>query len=188
MIGHTDRYTTSVLRPEGYCEEIMGCLGLHFSLDADQLAALRAVEEDERVEFVQAEFEEALWSSDKARAQETDKAWDAIHRALTDGKMEWTNGAYPLNHVILGGELLYEEDDYILSLKSANDVRDIAAALSAFTPERLRAGYDKIDAKGLGYIIGDEDFQYTWHWFQKLIDFYQRAAMEGRAVLFTADQ
>jgi hypothetical protein len=166
----------------------MGCLGLHFSLDADQVAALKAVQEDERVEFVQEQFEETLWSSDNARAQETDKAWDAIHRALTDGKMEWSNGTYPLNHVILGGELLYEEDDYILNLKSADEVCDIADALSDFTRERLRAGYDKIDPKEVFYRIGDEDLQYTWHWFEKLITFYQRAATEGRAVLFTADQ
>jgi Domain of unknown function (DUF1877) len=166
----------------------MGCLGVHFSLDAEEVAALQSVDEDDRVEFAQENFEENLWSRDKLRGQQTDKAWDAIHRALTDGEMEWSNGTYPLNHVILGGELLYDGSDYILSLKSPEEVRDIAAALSDFSRERLRAGYDKIDPKAWGYHTGDEDFEYTWHWFKELISFYQRAAAEGRAVLFTADQ
>ena len=65
----------------------MACRAVHFSLDADQVAALKAVDEDERVECVQETFEEELWSADASRAQETDKAWDAIHRSLTDGAL-----------------------------------------------------------------------------------------------------
>lgn len=123
----------------------MGCLGVHFSLDSEQVAALRAVVEEDRVDFVQEEFEEGLWSSDRSRGQETDKAWDAIHRSLTDGTLAWDCGEYPLNHVILGGEPMYWEDDYILSLKSPEQVRDIAAALRSVSREDLRAGYGRID-------------------------------------------
>jgi hypothetical protein len=166
----------------------VGCLGLHFSLDVDQVAALRALDEDDRVKFVQEQFEEELWSADKSRIQETDKAWDAIHRSLTDGALAWDNGSYPLNHVILGGELLYRESDYILSLKSADEVRDIADALGSVTRERLRAGYNSIEADACGYRVGDDDFEYTWSWFKSLVDFYKRAAAAGHAVLFTADQ
>jgi hypothetical protein len=36
--------------------------------------------------------------------------------------------------------------------------------------------------------VGDEDFAYTWEWFQDVRRLYQRAAAEGRHVLFTADQ
>src|SRR4051794_20555898 len=101
----------------------MGCLGVHFSLDANQVAALHSVEEEDRIEFVQEEFEKRLWSDDRSRAQESDKAWDAIHRALTDGTLGWENGEYPLSHVILGGILLYDGGDYILSLKLPEQVR-----------------------------------------------------------------
>lgn len=166
----------------------MGCLGLHFSLDADQVAALQAVEDGERVEFVQEEFEEKLWSDDKSRAQETDKAWDAIHRSLTDGTLGWESGEYPLNHVIFGGMSLYDDDDYILSLKSPEQVRDVASALKGITKEKLRAGYERIDADAYGMPLSDEDFEYTWEWFQGVVEFYQRAAAAGHSVLFTADQ
>jgi hypothetical protein len=166
----------------------MGCLGLHFSLDADQVAALQAVDEDERVEFVQEEFEEKLWSDDKSRAQETDKAWDAIHRSLTDGTLGWESGEYPLNHVIFGGESLYDGDDYILSLKSPEQVRDVAAAVRSVTREQFRAGYDRIDPDSYGMPLSEDDFEYTWEWFQGVVEFYKRAAATGHAVLFTADQ
>lgn len=166
----------------------MGCLGLHFSLDDDQVAALKELPGDERVDYVQEEFEERLWSRHKSRAQETDKAWDAIHRALTDGDLAWENGEYPLNRVILGGELLSEEDDYILSLKTPKEVRDVAAAISEVTKARLRKGYDAIDAGEVDFAPSDEDFEYTWTWFESLAAFYRRAAKAGRWVLFTADQ
>jgi hypothetical protein len=166
----------------------MACRGLHIALDDADVAALRALEEDERVEFIGEELEGTLWVADRARGQETDKAWDAIHRSLTDGGLAWDGGPYPLGHVILGGELLYEGDDYILSLKSPQQVRDVAAALPQVTRDRLRAGYDRIDPADYGFPLADEDFDYTWDWFQGLAEFYQRAADAGRAVIFTADQ
>ena len=166
----------------------MGCLGVHFALDADQVAALWAAGNEDRVEFVEEEFAEKLWSNDPSRAQETDKAWDAIHRSLTDGSLGWEAGDYPLNHVVFGGEWPYEGDDHIMSLKSPQQVRDVAAALRNVTRERLRAGYDRIDAASYGFPLTDEDFEYTWEWFQGVVQFYQRAAEAGHAVLFTADQ
>jgi hypothetical protein len=165
----------------------MTSLGLHFSLDAVQLAVLKAVDEEGRVDFVQDIFEEELWNSDRARGQETDKAWDAIHRSLTDGGLEWNNGSYPLNHVILGGEPLYSGDDYVISLKSPEQVQDIAAALASVTRETLREGYDRLDPAEYGVDLSDDDFEYTWDWFTGLKEFYQRAAAEYYAVLFTVD-
>jgi len=35
---------------------------------------------------------------------ESDKAREAMHRALADGQLSWDGGTYPLNHVVLGGE------------------------------------------------------------------------------------
>lgn len=164
----------------------MGCLGVHFALDTEQVTALEAVAMDERVEFVQEEFEEVLWSAERSRGQETDKAWDAIHRSLTGGMLGWENGDYPLNHVILGGQLLYDGDDYILSLKSPQQVRDVAAAVKGVTMEGFRASYLRIDPDEYGMPLSEEDFEYTWEWFQSLVEFYHRSAAAGYSVLFTA--
>jgi hypothetical protein len=36
--------------------------------------------------------------------------------------------------------------------------------------------------------LTEQDFEYTWEWFVGLREFWQRAAAENRAVLFTVDQ
>src|SRR5258706_4326618 len=106
----------------------MACRGVHFSLDAKQVATLSALPEKDRVDAVKEGVEAELWDEHRDRYQETDKAWDSIHRALTDGHLTWTNGHYPLNHAILGGNLLYHGSDYILSLKSPSPVLDVSIA------------------------------------------------------------
>ena len=118
---------------------------------------------------------------------ESDKSWDAMHRALADGELTWNGGEYPLNHVVLGGELLYSEADYIMSLKSAAQVRDIAPAAAAVTEPEFRRRYFAI---GRSYEFGtrEDDCLYTWDYFQEVRKLYSRAAAAGRPVLFTADQ
>jgi hypothetical protein len=166
----------------------MGCLGVHFALDEEQVAALRSTPEEERVDYVQETIEGELWSADPSRGVETDKAWDALHRALTDGGLAYDNGAYPLSHVVLGGEPLYGGDDYIISLKTPEQVRDVAAALKGMSREALRHGYDNIDRSTYQGEVCEDDFEYTWSWLAGLVDFYGRAAAASRSVIFTADQ
>jgi hypothetical protein len=167
----------------------MGCLGVHFALDDEQVATLKSMgDDDERLDYLSEVIEEEFFESLPDRKQETDKAWHGIHRALTDGDFELDNGDYPLSHVIMGGESIYDGDDYFMILKTPQEVRDIATALNGFTKERLRAGYDEIDEDNAGWTIGDQDFEYTWHWFEQLIGFYQRAAAGRYWVMFTASQ
>ncbi len=166
----------------------MSCLGVHFAIDEADLAALRAVAEDARPSYLAEAIEERYLAGDKPYAAESDKAWDEIHRALTDGKLTWDGGTYPLNHVILAGELLYSGDDCIMSLKTPAQVRDIAKALKMLTQETFRRGFDLIGADDYGGERDNEAFGSIWYWFTNVRSLYQRAAEEGRHVLFTADQ
>jgi hypothetical protein len=101
---------------------------------------------------------------------QSDKAWDALHRALSNGTMSWDGGEYPL------------------SLKDPKTVADVAAALPGVTEETLRARYFAIDPEDYGFPVTDQDFEYTWQWFQEGRTMWLRAASEARYVLFTADQ
>ena len=166
----------------------MGCLGVHFSLSRDEVESIRAVEESERVAYLQENIEEDFFANHTDRLAQSDKAWDAIHRALADGNLTWDGGKYPLNHVILAGELLYTRPDYIMSLKDPDIVRDVAAALPAITEEDLRRRYFAIDTQKYPFPLNEEHFEYTWDWFNEIRTFWLRAAAEGRYVLFTADQ
>jgi hypothetical protein len=167
----------------------MSCRGVHFSLDERTVARLRRVRTDSaRMECVQEEIEEEYFEEHQEWFAETDKAWDAIHRSLTDGTLGWDNGTYPLNHVILAGEQLYKGDDYIMSLKTPAQIRDIAAALQTITETAFREAYFRIDPRDYGEPLTAEDCDYTWGWFAPLRAFFAAAATEGRWVLFTVDQ
>jgi hypothetical protein len=160
--------------------------GVHFALsDSDLIKLLRARSNDELLEVIQNEIEER-W--DERWLYQTDKAWDAIHRCLTDGKIGFDNGEYPWKVCILGGRQLYSGNDYIISLKTPKQVSDLAESLASITQEAFRQRYFSI--RDPEYIpgISAEDFEYTWDWFNGLPDFFARSAAAGRSVIFTVDQ
>ena len=153
---------------------------------AKQLASFKS--DTDRLAFLQEELEEKIFEEAPELAGESDKAWDAIHRCLTDGNLAYDNGEFPLSHVVLGGVPLYYEGDYIMSLKKPKEVGKIADALNKITEQWLRERYFKIPEGDYGVPLSDEDFQYTWDWLANIKALYARAAERGAYVLFTADQ
>jgi len=164
----------------------MGARGVHFAVTSEQLARLLAASDDDGLMEVIEQIEDA-W--DKDYLAESDKAWEAIHRCLTDGSLLYESGEYPLNHVICGGRQLHQGEEYTVSLVMPEQVRDVSAAIDPLTEQWMRERYfsllkpDSYDGK-----IGDEDFHYTWTWFENVRDLYRKAAAGGRAVIFTVDQ
>jgi hypothetical protein len=74
----------------------MSCLGVHFAIGAAKAERLiLAANDAEILLIVQDEIEARL---DDEWLYQTDKAWDAIHRCLTDGRLTLGNGEYPLNY------------------------------------------------------------------------------------------
>lgn len=164
----------------------MACRGVHFALTADEEQRLLAAvgDDDAVVELIQEEIEER-WDADWL--QETDKAWDAIHRCLTDGSLSFdaTNARHKC---ILGGRQLYSGADYIISYLAADEVREVADAIGPFGEAELRERYFKIDEDDYGVPVSDQDFEYTWGWFEPLKAFFAKAADAGRSVVFSVDQ
>jgi len=164
----------------------MACRGVHFAINKEQYEKLLSAKSDEElIEIIQEEIEEG-WDEEWLR--ETDKAWDAIHRCLTDGKLEWNNGEFPLNAVIIGGKQLHEGDDYIISIVSPEQVPAVAQALQNVDESTLKRGYERIEQSNYDGKIGPEDFEYTWEWFKGLPSLFSKAANAGRAVVFSVDQ
>ncbi len=164
----------------------MACRGVHFAITNDDLTALRGAEADEAIMEVIESIEER-WEKDAGLICETDKAWDAIHRCLTDGTLTFEGGTDPLRLCILGGEQLYEGDDYIVALVTHDRLRPLADALASVTPKFIAERYwampdDYQQPKS------DEDCQYTWDWFSDLPAFFDRAEKAGRHVIFSVDQ
>lgn len=167
----------------------MACLGVLFSLDESIVNKLKSFEADEdRLDFLQNDIEEIYFNNMPERLAELDKSWDALHRSLTGGILAYNNGQFPLNHVVLGGEIMYSESDYIMILKTPDQVKAIADSVSAIDEIKLRQGYFKINESNYGFPVTNEDFEYTWNWFNDSKAFWNLAAKENRYVLFTADQ
>lgn len=163
----------------------MAARGVFFAIPARQAKALEEAEDDEaRMEIVEA-IEEA-W--DKDNLAECDKAWDAMHRLLTDGALEYGNGPEPLCHCVLGPNSLYEDDDYIICLVAPDKVKQVADALRAITKDAFDERYRTLVPKDYAPEYGDEDREYTWGWFESVRELYQKAAARGRYVVFTVDQ
>ena len=164
---------------------VMPGLGVHFALTDEEGRRLLAAEADDQVLAIVGELEEK-W--DEAWLAPSDKAWDAMHRCLSNGTLYYDEGEYPLNRTVLGGRHLYDGDDYVVSYVAPNEVKDVAAALAPIGMAEFRTRYDLIDPDDYDGAPGDEDFSSTWESFQAVRDLYRKAAAEGRAVVFTVDQ
>lgn len=156
-------------------------LGVHFAITSEQERLLLAADDDKVGEFLE-ELEESR--EDDALTVDTDKAWDAIHRCLTDGTLDPDSGVYPWSHTVLGGRHLHV--DYYVVYVSAAEVRDVAEALRTVDRTWLRRRFDSIDDRDYDGAQDDEDFEYTWNNFVDVQTFYDRAAAADRSVLFTA--
>src|SRR5215467_6180721 len=104
----------------------MACRGVFFALSSSQREHLLALDSDgERLQYIQEDIE-AAW--DEAHLLQTDKAWDAIHRCLTDGTLTIARSPTPLGKLILGGRQLYSDtQSYIINLIEDGDLSEISA-------------------------------------------------------------
>ena len=116
------------------------------------------------------EIEEVFFDDYPEYTCELDKSWDAMHRMLTDGNLNFENKFQPLCNVIFGGEFLYglvrepsgevitpqEEDDEFMILKTPEQVAEIAKILPERTKAECRECYDKIDEEDYGFALDDE--------------------------------
>jgi Domain of unknown function (DUF1877) len=161
----------------------MSSQGVHFALTDAQAQAILAVRDDDELIEMLEEIEE-VW--DEEYLAESDKAWDAIHRCLTNGLLLYVSEPYPLNHCICGGQQLYEGDDATISFVSAAQVKDVATALAQVSEEWFQERYLAIP-EGEYKELSEEDFQYTWKWFERVRGLYEKAAATDRAVIFTVD-
>jgi hypothetical protein len=174
----------------------MACLGVHFAITAEMAARLnynRAPSTADVVAFI--EYLERQFNTLLAEGwvEMTDKAWDGIHRCLTDGKLE--RGDTPGHLCILGAtDRLWvrradDQLEWIVNLLEPSEVRRVADAIQRIDRAEMRRGYDSIDPESFYRLcMSDDDFEATWDGFQHLRAFFQRAADAGRWVVFKVDQ
>lgn len=157
--------------------------GVLFAIDDSDLARLGDAETDQEVRDIALELE-ARW--DEAHLCELEKAWDPIHRILTNGQLDYQSGRPPLNWAILGGTRLFDGLDAIVTAKAADQVEAVAEALRAWNRDRVKQAYYRIPRNEYGD-LDERDLEYVWAYFSQMIEFWQGAAGEERAVLFAVN-
>jgi hypothetical protein len=161
----------------------MACRGILLALDEAEVARLLAASSDD-------ELMEQIWALEKHAPQAlTDKAWDAIHRTLTDGTLELSENPPPLAKAILGGRSLHEGDRQIVCLVGAAEVPEVARALAAIDEAEFRRRYFELIPEADDYFDhSEEDAGYSCAYFADVAEFYAQAAAAGHAVVFQVDQ
>ncbi|MGE3675214.1 MAG: DUF1877 family protein [Polyangiaceae bacterium] len=164
----------------------MTARGVHFAISPEMAQRFQAAEgdDDTLLELVE-ELEEA-W--DKHNLAESDKAWDAMHRCLTDGELLFGNGEPPLNSVVLGPRQLCDGDDYIICLALADEVAAADAAIRDLDEAWFRHRYETVCPRDYAPEYGEQDRDYTWSYFKAVRELFLKAAQRGQAVVFTVDQ
>jgi hypothetical protein len=173
----------------------MGCLGRHLALKREQVERLREIAYDDDAD----DSEEAVWDHVQEIEEDlpdkyifdTDKAWDAIHRALClddtgEGHLDPEAGNGPFSLVIIGGEQLCEEN-YSVCVVEPDEVAGVASVLARVEEAWFRKRYFTLDPKATQYDIDEDDLDYAWGNFAGLAAFFARAAAEGRFVVFSVD-
>ena len=159
-------------------------IGVLFALNSTDEQRLKNCHEDDRPNFIGNEIAELYaeeWFCD------TDKAWDAIHRAFNNSLLTY-DFANPLQGVILGGMAMYGDTDYIISYKNADQVIKISEALSKVIELDFRTRYFAIAEDEYGQRASEDDFAYSWSNLKDLETFYHKAVGARRCVVFTAAQ
>jgi len=117
-----------------------------------------------------------------------DKAWDVLHRCLTDGSLnDLGKGATPLSWCILGGKSLHAGKEFIICYVAPEQVSQVAQALDELDVHWLVLRYKNLESSGYTGLITTEDFDYAWENFTNVRNLYSKAAATNRAVVFVAD-
>jgi len=163
----------------------VACRGVLFAIPTStEQELLAAASDDEVIDII--DTLESEWEDENLC--ETDKSWDAMHRALSDGSLDLEGGEYPLNRAILGGRQLYQGDDNFVVFVGAPEVVDVARALATIDEAAFRERYHRLVPHDYAPEYGEEDLDYTWTYLCEVRAFYEHAARRERAVVFTVDQ
>ena len=158
--------------------------GVHLAIGEEVVSRLLAAEDDAGVIAIVGRIEANL---DARYVFSTDRAWDALHRCLTDGTLALDAGSFPLSHAVLGGVQLCEDDGFLVSLVRPDQVPAVADALTPIDRDWLRRRYYSFEFPDYEGLRGEEDFDEAWHCVTGLAGFFQIAAHDHRSVIFTVD-
>ena len=162
----------------------MARLAMLYAITDEALAQLEAQDIDQMYDYMGEEIEEKLF--DTPEAFELDKAWEGIQFCL--GGDTWNEENKIPYNVVFGGELILDHNDYVISLKKPEDIKEIVAFLEANNlQEIIKNNFDKIPEEEYTLPKDEDNLNYLLGWSQGLLEFYKNALDKQLNVIFTVD-
>lgn len=118
------------------------------------------------------------------RALDIGTVWDPLHRIMTDGELDPSGGDFPQSHIVLGGRQLHHGSDFSAILIRPDMVGFVSEAINELKQIEVR---EKFEALPASYTKprGDKEFAEIWIAVQKMRVFFDAAAENLEAVVFT---
>jgi hypothetical protein len=160
--------------------------GSHIALAREHAKTLFGLKDDESIRRFLADLQARPDMKKSGRVLETGIFWDPIHRCMTDGELDPAGGDFPLNHAILGGKQLLKGADYTAVLIRPDMIRFIADALAELEEEELRKKFFALGSTSYKEPIDEKHFMQMWLMLKDLKVFFEAAAENMEAVVFTA--
>ena len=165
--------------------------GYHIALGREHAKELFAIKDDEALRKFLDDLRVRTDMKKSGRVLETGTTWDAVHRCFAEGELDPVGGEFPLNHAVLGGKQLYKGTDSTAVLIRPDMTRFIADALSELDQDSLRPKFFALAGGTPGggkydQPVDEKHFMQVWRIVQDLKVFFDAAAENLEAVVFTA--
>ena len=162
----------------------MARLGMLYAITDEALEQLKAQDIDQMYDYMLEEIEEELFNTPEAF--ELDKAWEGIHYCLCEGDWYKEGGIAP--DIIFGGELLLDEDDNVIFLKTPEKIKEIVNYIQENPiEETLKNNFDTIPEEEYTLPKDEDNLNYLLGWSEELLEFYKNALDKELNVIFTVD-
>lgn len=160
--------------------------GYYIALAREHAKTLFGIKEDAALRTFLEELRTRSDIKRSGRLLEAGTLWEPIHRCLTEGELDPTAGDFPLNHAVLGGKQLHQSSDYTAVLVRPDMTRFIADALQDLEEDDMRKKFFALPSTSYQGVVDEKRFIEMWLRLQDLKVFFQAAAENMEAVVFTA--
>jgi hypothetical protein len=160
--------------------------GFHIALAREHAKTLFGLKEDAAIRKFLDELKVRPDIKKSGRILDVGVLWDPIHRCLTEGELDPAAGDFPLNTAVLGGKQLLQGKDYTAVLVRPDMTRFIADALGELEEDDLRKKFFALKGGSYQLPVDEKHFMEMWLRVQDLKIFFEAAAENMEAVVFTA--
>jgi hypothetical protein len=160
--------------------------GYHIALTREHAKRVFNQQDDESLRAFLQELITSPEMNKSGRVLDTGTAWNAIHRCLTDGELDPGGGDFPLNHTVLGGKQLHKGDDYAATLIRPDITTFVSEALNELRETEFREKFFALNPQSYGMPMDEKAFLAVWLAITNLRVFFDAAAENLEAVIFTA--